>query len=63
MLVGFGSYQGSVVAGDYWGAEMEKMPVPPAVPGSWEALLHETMSHETGVTACSSAPTWATRPF
>ncbi len=48
VLVGFGSYQGSVIAGDYWGAEMEKMPVPPAVPGSWEALLHETMSHETG---------------
>ena len=47
-LVGLGSYQGSVIAGDYWGAEMEEMPVPPAVPGSWEALLHETMSHETG---------------
>ncbi len=48
VLVGFGSYQGSVIAGDYWGAEMEEMPVPPAVPGSWEALLHETGLHETG---------------
>ena len=43
-LVGFGSYEGSVIAGDYWGAEMEEMPVPPAVPGSWEALLHGTGS-------------------
>ena len=41
-LVGFGSYEGSVIAGDYWGAETEEMPVPPAVPDSWEALLHET---------------------
>lgn len=40
-LVGFGSYTGSVIAGDSWGARMEKMPVPPAREGSWEALLHE----------------------
>ena len=40
-LVGFGSYEGSVIAGDHWGARMEKMPVPPAREGSWEALLHE----------------------
>lgn len=40
-LVGFGSYKGSVIAGDSWGAKMEKMPVPEAREGSWEALLHE----------------------
>lgn len=40
-LVGFGSYTGSVIAGDSWGARMEKMPVPPAREGSWENLLHE----------------------
>lgn len=40
-LVGFGSYKGSVIAGDNWGARMEKMPVPEAREGSWEALLHE----------------------
>ncbi|WP_017731865.1 erythromycin esterase family protein [Nafulsella turpanensis] len=40
-LVGFGCYQGSVIAGDSWGAEMEEMPVPKAKDGSWEALLHE----------------------
>jgi erythromycin esterase-like protein len=39
-LVGFGSYQGSVIAGETWGAPMQRMPVPPARPGSWEHLLH-----------------------
>ena len=41
VLVGFGSYQGSVIAGRHWGADPEKMTVPAAKPGSWEALLHE----------------------
>ena len=39
VLVGFGSNQGSVVAGQHWGAEMEVMEVPPAPKGSWEYLL------------------------
>ncbi|KAA9333072.1 erythromycin esterase family protein [Hymenobacter busanensis] len=38
--VGFGSYQGSVIAGKAWGAPLEKMPVPEARRNSWEALLH-----------------------
>ncbi|HTF88435.1 MAG TPA: erythromycin esterase family protein [Planctomycetota bacterium] len=41
VLVGFGSYQGSVIAGSEWGATPEVMLVPPARPGSWESLLHE----------------------
>ena len=40
VLVGFGSYKGSVIAGKNWGAPMEKMPVPPARANSWEAILH-----------------------
>jgi erythromycin esterase len=40
VLVGFGSYRGTVIAGDYWGAAMRKMPVPPARRGSWEDVLH-----------------------
>jgi erythromycin esterase len=40
VLVGFGSYRGTVIAGDYWGAALRKMPVPPARPGSWEDVLH-----------------------
>jgi erythromycin esterase-like protein len=40
VLVGFGSYQGTVIAADHWGAEMEVMPVPAARPGSIEEILH-----------------------
>src|SRR5262249_11805753 len=40
VLVGFASYQGSVIAGQEWEASMEEMPVPPARPGSWEDALH-----------------------
>jgi erythromycin esterase-like protein len=40
VLVGFGSYKGSVIAGRSWGASMQKMEVPPAAKGSWEYLLH-----------------------
>ncbi|WP_187262730.1 erythromycin esterase family protein [Pontibacter beigongshangensis] len=40
-LVGFGSYKGTVIAGKSWGAPMQKMEVPEARPGSWEAMLHE----------------------
>jgi erythromycin esterase len=39
-LVGFGSYRGTVIAGDAWGAPMQRMSVPAARPGSWEDLLH-----------------------
>lgn len=40
VLVGFGSYEGSVIAGRSWGAPMERLPVPPAVVGSCEAAFH-----------------------
>jgi erythromycin esterase len=39
-LVGFGSYQGSVIAGEEWGAPMKKMEVPQAREGSVEHMLH-----------------------
>lgn len=41
VLVGFGSYQGTVVAGKSWGAPMQRMEVPPGRKGSWEYLLHK----------------------
>lgn len=41
-IVGFGSYQGTVVAGSEWGAPMRNMIVPPAMEGSWEHLMHQT---------------------
>lgn len=38
--IGFGTYQGTVIAGRAWGAPLEEMPVPPAIRNSWEELLH-----------------------
>lgn len=40
VLVGFGSYSGSVIAGANWGAPMQKMRVPDAQKGSIEDILH-----------------------
>lgn len=45
-LVGFGTYQGSVIAGKSWGAPMQKMDVPPAQEGSWEHMLHEMSTED-----------------
>ena len=42
VLVGFGSYAGSVMAGRSWGATMQSMNVPEAAKGSWEYLLHKS---------------------
>jgi erythromycin esterase len=39
-IVGFSSYEGSVIAGAEWGAPMQRMPVPPGRDGSWEQLFH-----------------------
>ncbi len=39
-IVGFGSYQGSVIAGDEWDAPAEEMRVPPGRADSWEEVLH-----------------------
>jgi erythromycin esterase len=41
VLVGFGSFMGSVIAGREWEAPMEEMMVPPARSGSWEDVLHQ----------------------
>jgi erythromycin esterase len=41
-IVGFGTYQGSVIASPYWGGPITNMKVPAAQAGSWEALLHQT---------------------
>lgn len=42
VIVGFGSYQGKVLAGAEWGAPMRIMHVPEAMEGSWEYLMHAT---------------------
>jgi erythromycin esterase len=40
VLVGFGSYSGTVIAGEAWGAPMEEMEVPEARKGSIDEMLH-----------------------
>lgn len=42
VLVGFGSYSGTVMAGRSWGAPMQPMELPQAIKGSWEYLLRRT---------------------
>jgi erythromycin esterase len=44
VLVGFGSYGGTVMAGSQWGAPMQEMVVPEAPQGSWEYRLHQAGS-------------------
>ncbi|HEX5111454.1 MAG TPA: erythromycin esterase family protein [Saprospiraceae bacterium] len=40
VLVGFGSYVGTVTAGRNWGGKTQTMEVPRALEGSWESVLH-----------------------
>lgn len=46
VLIGFGSYEGSVIAGQNWGAPMQKMNVPQAIEHSVEDLLNEISSDD-----------------
>ena len=39
--IGFGTNKGSVLAGLYWNAPLQKMEMPAARTGSWENILHE----------------------
>ena len=40
VLIGFGSYKGSLMAGYGWGEPMVEMTMPEAMEDSWEELLH-----------------------
>jgi erythromycin esterase len=40
VVVGYGSSRGSVIAAREWDAPLQRMPIPPAIEGSWEALFH-----------------------
>jgi erythromycin esterase-like protein len=42
VLVGFSTYSGTVTAASNWDAPAERRHVRPALPGSYEALFHET---------------------
>jgi erythromycin esterase len=39
-IAGFGTYEGTVIAAQAWGAATKEMQVPVARPGSWEEILH-----------------------
>lgn len=41
LLVGLGTYSGTVIAAKEWGEKMERMHVPEAVEGSWDSLMHK----------------------
>src|SRR5688572_13297675 len=63
VLVGFAGYRGTVIAARGWGEEMERMPVPDARPGTWEARMHEAVGadalllmHEAGEAVANADP-------
>lgn len=43
VLVGFGGYEGTVVAASRWGAPMQVLTVPQGRGGSWESVLHHAL--------------------
>ena len=70
VLVGFGSYRGTVIAAPRWGAPAEVMVVPPARVGSLEHRLHESAARagRAGVRPAgrgaltAERPDWLTEP-
>jgi erythromycin esterase-like protein len=46
VLAGFGSYDGSVVAAEFWGAPTRIMTVPPAQPLSHESVVHTAVGRD-----------------
>jgi erythromycin esterase len=46
-IIGFGSYEGTVVAGKYWDSPQEVMSVPPATTYSWEADFHHYIGEDS----------------
>src|SRR6266550_340714 len=46
VLVGFGSYRGTVIAGEHWDAPWEEMRVPAAREDTWEDVLHKATAKD-----------------
>jgi erythromycin esterase-like protein len=61
VLVGFGTYEGSVLAADRWDGPVRRQPVPPAAPDSVEHLWHEALSGQDGLAVfpAGTGPAWA----
>lgn len=45
-IVGFGTYEGTVIASSEWGLNIERMQVPPAQENSWEDMLHRAGAYD-----------------
>jgi erythromycin esterase len=56
VLVGFGTHQGTVIAGREWGAPWEQMRVPEGRPGSWEDVMHRAFGGEDRLTIFPQSP-------
>jgi erythromycin esterase len=56
VLVGFSSHRGTVIAGDEWGAPMQRMQVPPGRAGSYEDALHRIGGDDKLLVFPASAP-------
>jgi erythromycin esterase len=54
VLIGFGTYKGSVIAAKKWGEKMEQIEVPPAIDGSWDNILHNIKNEFTTITTSYS---------
>jgi erythromycin esterase len=54
VLIGFGTYKGSVIAAKKWGEKMEQMEVPTAIDGSWDNILHNIKNEFTTITTSYS---------
>jgi erythromycin esterase len=46
-LIGFGTYKGGVIAAREWGAPMERMRIPEARAGSYEAAMHQAVGRDS----------------
>ena len=46
VLVGFSTYEGTVIAADAWEGPMEAMRVPPGRIGSWEDVFHRSSAED-----------------
>lgn len=44
--IGFGTYEGTVIAGESWGEPFQKMNVPPAKFNSWEGQMHAAKAED-----------------
>jgi erythromycin esterase-like protein len=45
-IIGFGTYEGTVIAADAWGDPYVAKTVPPAKKGSFEQILHQAGSYD-----------------